>query len=118
MYLNAIKSSLPIKSARVSSAQARGAAKRYAYWGAVRYMIRLTPDGRVVNTACERASSDRRSERLADRDLEALCDREGRIEIHTIGALSESAARRVWAWLHGIDLDACERTFGDMGGAL
>lgn len=84
-----------IKTARVSSAQARGAAKRYAYWGAVRYQLRLGKDGMPVNVARERATSDRRSLRLAQEDLERMCEAEGRIEVDRIGHLSDRDAERV-----------------------
>ncbi len=84
----------PIRAARVSSAQARGAAKRYSYWGAVRYQIRLTPHG-PSSIATERASSDRRSKRLADRDCDELEDRENRIRVYTIGRLCEASANGI-----------------------
>lgn len=87
----------PIPTVRVSSAQARGAAKKYSYWGAVRYELRLTRDGRVANTPLERASSDRRSKRLAERDAELLAEREGRIEMQTIGAISDDLAADILA---------------------
>lgn len=75
----------PIKTARVSSAQAKGAAKTYSYYGAVRYQVYLNRRGVLSNRALERASSDRRSYRLAEQDCEAL----GRIRLQTIGELSE-----------------------------
>ena len=84
-----------IPTVRVSSAQAQGAAKRYAYWGAVRYELRLTRDGHVANTARERASSDRRSLRLAERDASGIAASEGRIELGTIGRISERTATAV-----------------------
>lgn len=65
----------PIKTVRVSSAQARGAAKRYAYWGAVRYELRLTKAGTLSHVALNRAGSDRRSVRLAEEDADALAER-------------------------------------------
>ena len=70
----------PIPAVRVSSAQARGAAKRYSYWGAVRYEIRLRKsDDEIIVTACERASSDRRSHRLAVADMMDIAERENRL---------------------------------------
>lgn len=81
-----------VGSARVSSAQARGNAKKYSYWGAVRYEIRLSKDGRVINMATERASSDRRSEAKADEDLEELMEREDRVRCQIIGGLTEDVA--------------------------
>ena len=89
----------PIPSVRVSSAQARGAAKHYAYWGAARYELRLTKSGAVSNCAVERASSDRRSVRLAEADAERIAEREDRIELQTIGTLSEQDAARVLRWM-------------------
>ena len=76
----------------MSSAQS---GTRYNYWGAVRYELRLTRDGRVANIAQERASSDRRSRRLAERDAEEIAEREGRIELQTIGTVGPSTAASV-----------------------
>jgi hypothetical protein len=87
-----------IPAARVSSAQARGTAKQYPYWGAVRYEIRRRKaDGMPTAVACERASSDRRSERLAEADRDDLCELEGRIPISGIGALTDYECERVLA---------------------
>ncbi len=69
---------LPIQCVRVSSAQARGLAKQYSYWGAVRYEIRRNKKGQLTFTAQERASSDRRSRRLAEKDAEEIADKENR----------------------------------------
>lgn len=77
----------PIRTARVSSAHS---STQYSYWGAVRYQIRLTADGSPTNCALERASSDRRSQRLVERDCDNLCESEDRIRCQTIGRLSES----------------------------
>lgn len=96
----------PIKTARVSSAQARGRAKRYSYWGAVRYQVRLTADGQPANIACERAGSDRRSERLVERDCDELCEREGRIRVRHIGRLGEPQCRRVLEQIDDSSIDA------------
>lgn len=93
----------PIPTIRVSSAQARGNAKNYPYWGAVRYEIRLTRDGRhPTNVALERASSDRRSYRLAERDADTLAADENRILVQTIGKLDETTAERVLAAIRKI----------------
>lgn len=81
----------PIPTVRVSSAQAKGAAKGYSYWGAVRYEIRITRDGLPANRPLERASSDRRSIAGAERDLADLAEREGREECQTLGILPEGA---------------------------
>jgi hypothetical protein len=68
----------PIECVRVSSAQARGAAGRYPYWGAVDYQIRLGSRGRgPVLVARGRARSDRRSIRLAERDAERRAEARG-----------------------------------------
>lgn len=96
--LSAILSVIPtIPNVRVSSAQARGAAKKYAYYGAVRYEIRLAKDGHVTHVPCERASSDRRSPRLAERDAEAIAARENRLSLTDlrIGQLDEAEAARI-----------------------
>lgn len=74
----------PVKTIRVSVAQARGAAKRYSYWGASRYQIELTRDGMPKHVALERARSDRRSHRLAEADAAAIAAREGRILVRWI----------------------------------
>lgn len=83
-----------IPTVRVSSAQAKGAAKKYAYWGAVRYEIRPTAKGEfVTHRPTEQASSDRRSRDLAERDAEQLREKEGRLDwpnTQNIGKLSES----------------------------
>lgn len=89
----------PIPTIRVSSAQARGLAKLYRYWGATRYEIRLTRAGKPANIALQRASSDRRSLRLAEQDAEEIADREGRIECNTIGTLPETMAATIIAEL-------------------
>lgn len=47
------------------------AGKRWPYWGAVRYRVRVTRDGWPVAHAIERATSDRRSARLAEADAVA-----------------------------------------------
>jgi hypothetical protein len=101
-----IKQHGPIKTARVSSAQARGAAKQYAYYGVVRYQIQLRADGVPTNVARGRASSDRRSLRLAQQDLEALCEREGREECQAIGPIPEDACA---SWLPAEYADAIGR---------
>jgi hypothetical protein len=85
----------PIPCVRVSSAQASGRAKGYPYWGAVRYEIRLRKDGVLTAIATERASSDRRSQRLVERDRAELCVREGRLAWDGIGPLTEAEVARV-----------------------
>jgi hypothetical protein len=71
--------SLPIQCVRVSSAQAMGSAKQYSYWGAVRYEIRRNKKGQLTFIAQERASSDRRSYRLAEKDAEEIANSENRL---------------------------------------
>lgn len=93
--VDVIRAHGPIPTVRVSSAQARGAAKQYAYWGAARYEIRLSRDGQPINVALERANSDRRSRRLAQQDAAELARRERRVCCPEIGRLSEAAAARV-----------------------
>lgn len=60
---------------RVSSASARGAAKGYAYWGAATYVAGLRKDGVWTWRCASRASSDRRSLRLARLDAEVERER-------------------------------------------
>jgi len=90
----------PIPAVRVSAAQARGAAAKYPYWGAVRYVIRLRADGMPMLVACERAGSDRRSLRLARADADALAQREGRVRVDARpgGLSSRSCARVLEQW--------------------
>ena len=90
----------PIPTARVSSAQS---GTRYAYWGVVRYEIRLRRDGAPTNAPLGRASSDRRSRRLAERDLDELCEAEGRVVCEGIGQIPEESAE---SWLAGCGYDA------------
>lgn len=85
----------PIQSVRVSSAQARGAAKQYSYWGAVRYQIGLSRSGAPINVAQGRASSDRRSYRLAQQDAEALAAAIGGVCCDAIGGLTDADAAGV-----------------------
>ena len=82
-YLRSVKT---IKTARVSSDRARGRA------GAVRYEVRLDCDGRPVNMPLERASSGRRSYRLAEADCKRLCEEEYRTRLDRIGVLCEEDA--------------------------
>jgi hypothetical protein len=85
----------PIKTARVSSAQARGFAKKFAYWGVARYQIALGADGQPVNKVVSGASSDRRSLRLVTNDLEDVCSSEVRVKLNRIGHLSDLDAELV-----------------------
>jgi len=80
-----IKEHGPIKTVRVSSARARGRAKKYCYWGAALYEIRVLKNGRPGNVSTRRASSDRRRYELAESDADAT----GRLRLQTIGELSE-----------------------------
>jgi hypothetical protein len=83
-----LKRSGPIPTVRVSSAQA---SCPYSYWGAVRYELRLGRDGQPHNVALGRASSDRRSYRLAEADAAAT----GRLRCDAIGRLTEAQAQAV-----------------------
>lgn len=83
----------PIGTVRVSSAQAKGRASQYSYWGAVRYELRVTQTGKIANMPCERASSDRRTYAGAKRDAEAIAESEGRIELDHIGTLADNSLR-------------------------
>lgn len=83
-----------IPTVRVSSAQARGAAKRYAYWGAARGEIRARKsDGALTCLSVERASSDRRSQLLAEDDADNIAEKEGRVFYQHLGQLDEAGAR-------------------------
>jgi hypothetical protein len=84
-----------VKTVRVSSAQARGFAKNFSYWGAVRYEIRINRNGRPSNVALERARSRRRSLDLAFDDAAELAEREGRIYLERIGPLTEQDAQEI-----------------------
>ena len=89
----------PIKTARVSTAQC-GSGCPWKYWGAVRYEIRLRRDGVPSHFALERASRDRRSVAGAERDCEAMCDHEDRIEMQCgQGRLSEADCRYILSHL-------------------
>lgn len=90
-----------IPTVRVSSAQARGRAGQYPYWGAVRYEVRIGRDGRPINVPLERASSDRRSKRLAKRDALST----GRMMVGRIGHLTEQEALAVLVRLGVVDGD-------------
>lgn len=79
----------PIRTVRVSSAQAKGWAKGFPYWDAVRYRLRLDRKGRPVNVPLERAASIRRSYALAEEDALELADKEGRVRLQRIGRLDE-----------------------------
>jgi hypothetical protein len=94
--LEILRPYLPIKTVRVSSAQARGRAKQWSYWGVARYQLRETADARAVsNAVVSGASSDRRSRTLAQRDAEAVGRREGRVYCSHIGKLSAALAREI-----------------------
>jgi hypothetical protein len=93
---NHIQQHGPIACVRVSSAQARGAARQYAYWGAARYEARITRAGHISLCAQERASSDRRSERLAVADAREIAADEGRVVVQGAGPVSGSD----WAALY------------------
>lgn len=96
--------SRPIPAVRVSTARAKGRARNFSYWDAVRYEIRLDRHGRPTNVALERARSSRRSHRLALRDAAELASTERRVLCHTIGRLDEAAAEAVlrqWSLWHG-----------------
>lgn len=82
-----------VRTARVSSAKARGAAKQYAYYGAARYMLTVAErDGLPINIPIEAARSDRRAYRLALADMDSLCYFERRIPCFAIGHLTEAEA--------------------------
>lgn len=84
----AIREGGPLRTVRVSSAQARGAAKHYPYWGAVRYAVKITRAGNLSAVALERASSDRRSVRKAEEDAWDMAVREGRVRADWLGTVT------------------------------
>jgi hypothetical protein len=89
----------PIETTRVSSAQAHGRAKQYAYWGVATYQIRLNSAGMPTHAMREGARSDRRSERLAHLDAIDYARRTGRTHVQwlAIGQISERNAARLIA---------------------
>jgi len=99
MLADYIRQHGPVRAVRVSSAQARGRAKQYSYWGAARYELRLARDGYVIAVALERAPAARRARHLAAADASALAAREGRILCQAIGRLTEGQAEEVLSLL-------------------
>ena len=91
----ALREGGPLRAVRVSSAQARGAAKKYAYWGATRYHVRIARAGHITCVPIERATSDRRSTAGAERDADALAVAEGRIWAPGLGKVSARAVARL-----------------------
>jgi hypothetical protein len=87
---NYIRKHGPVKTVRVSSAQAKGSAKKYAYYGAARYLIDLNRQGEPTHICLSRARSDRRSFRLAEQDALAIAAEEGRLVVdYRTGKLNE-----------------------------
>jgi hypothetical protein len=86
----------PLRAVRVSSAQARGYAKQFAYWGAVRYRVQWSAKHNwPVAVPVERASSDRRARHLAEQDAYELADRENRFILRSIGKLTPEEVREL-----------------------
>jgi hypothetical protein len=50
--------------------------------------VRILRNGKLGNCAFEAASSDRRSPRLAQKDLESICAEQDRVAIERIGVIS------------------------------
>jgi hypothetical protein len=103
MVKNAIKQ---VPTVRVSAAQAKGKAARYAYYGAVRYAVLLVKDRetgmlRPSHKPLERATSDRRSYRLAKQDAERLAGNKrivlesgpGRLSVSDLETLLEEVSQ-------------------------
>ena len=78
-----IETAGPIAAVRVSSAHARGAARRYSYWGVARYEISLDASGNPCARCKRAAPSARRSIRLAGMDAQET----GLPVIRSIGGL-------------------------------
>lgn len=70
---------------RVSSAQARGRAKQYAYWGLAEYHV-ITGYRGLRMCCVSRASSDRRSYTLCEQDAEQT----GLPRIQALGYLTDA----------------------------
>jgi len=85
----------PIPTVRMSVAKARGFAKQFKYFGATRYQLRLSVDGKLINMPLERARSEHRTERACSRRLQALSETERRIPLQTLGELDEADAEYV-----------------------
>ena len=90
--LRVIRVVAEVECVRVSSAQAKGAAKAYSYWGAVRYRARLHR-GWWSLIPLERASSDRRSQRLAAMDAAQIARKEGRLLVAELPSFAPAAAK-------------------------
>jgi hypothetical protein len=88
-----------IPCARLSSAHARGKARNYPYWGAVRYAIAINRQGHVSALPRGRATSDRRSLKLGERDTLTLAENIGGIVIRSIGKLSPEDWVKAADWL-------------------
>lgn len=69
----------PVQLVRVSSAQARGRAKSYSYFGCARYEVAIGARGTLTCRPLSRASSERRSYDLAVRDAERIEEETGAI---------------------------------------
>lgn len=87
-----VKAHGPIHVARTSSAQARGKAKNYPYWGTAHYKIRESSKGGLTCAVVSGASSSRRSYRLAQQDSEALALELGGICWNGIGEINDLTA--------------------------
>ena len=84
-----------VKVLRVSSAQARGAAKQYSYWGIVPYEAVRTADGVWRARACRRACSEYRSLDKARR----IAAESGLPVITSIGRMNPADVQVVEAYL-------------------
>ena len=87
-----------VPAVRVSSAQARGAAKKYNYWGVSRYTLKLRKNWWHA-CPCERASSDRRSLRLCRKDAERVAAEERRFMLRGLGLLGDQEVSALYRWL-------------------
>ncbi len=88
-YLRAHPNGVP--TCRVSSAQAKGAAKLYSYWGVALYRVRLSADGQPVHVCTRRAGSDRRTRDGAMQDATAT----GRLVLCSLGRLTDAECELV-----------------------
>lgn len=82
------------------SAQSRGAARKYPYWGAVHYRIVAASEHEYPTAIARgRTSSDRRSYQLRQRDAKALAKEIEGIVIDSIGRLSPEDMRTAILWI-------------------
>jgi hypothetical protein len=89
-----------IPAIRISSAQAKGRAKQYAYWGIARYEIGWSKKHNLPVSRCVgRARSDRRSIRKAEQDADEIIEASNCLLIASIGVLSTTEVIYLNCWI-------------------